>query len=84
MISIGYTVNVRIHQKPKQLPFLRTSVVELGLPTRTINALEKAGFKKVGDLVKAKPEALLGVRNLGQKSITAIREILRSGGVDWS
>jgi len=72
------------HQKPKQLPFLRTSVVELGLPTRTINALEKAGFKKVGDLVKAKPEALLGVRNLGQKSITAIREILRSGGVDWS
>jgi len=59
-------------------------VVELGLPTRTINALEKAGFKKVSDLVKVKPEDLFGVRNLGQKSIAAIREILKKQGVDWS
>ncbi|MBP8591159.1 DNA-directed RNA polymerase subunit alpha [Candidatus Shapirobacteria bacterium] len=75
------------HQEGKKapaLPFLKTSVVELGLPTRTINALEKAGFKKVSDLVKVKPEDLSGVRNLGQKSIAAIREILKGQGVDWS
>ena len=76
--------NHRKEKKTPALPFLKTSVVELNLPTRTINALEKAGFKKVSDLVKAKPEDLAGVRNLGQKSIEAIREILKAQGVDWS
>ena len=50
----------------------RLSVEEIGLPTRVANALVKAGYETVEDLVKAKREDLVKVRNLGEKSVKVI------------
>lgn len=48
------------------------SVEEIGLPTRVANALVRAGYETVEDLVKAKKEDLIKVRNLGEKSLKII------------
>src|SRR3989304_5900321 len=48
------------------------SVEEIGLPTRVANALVRAGYETVENLVKAKKEDLIKVRNLGDKSLKII------------
>lgn len=53
-------------------PVGKLSVEEIGLPTRVANALAKAGYETVEQLVKAKKEDLVKVRNLGEKSIKII------------
>jgi len=59
-------------------------VAELDLPTRTINALEKGGYKTVGDILRINSRDLTEVKNLGKKSVILIGKILRKQGVDWS
>jgi DNA-directed RNA polymerase subunit alpha len=54
----------------------RLSVEEIGLPTRVANALVKSGHETVEDLVKAKREDLVKVRNLGEKSVKIIEAAL--------
>jgi len=63
---------------------LKLSVAELGLSTRTINALEKGGYKTVGDILRVNSRGLTEVKNLGKKSVALIGKILRKQGVDWS
>ncbi|TSC59830.1 MAG: DNA-directed RNA polymerase subunit alpha [Parcubacteria group bacterium Gr01-1014_107] len=46
------------------------------MPTRVANALVKAGFETVADLVKAKKSDLVKVRNLGEKSVKIIEAAL--------
>ncbi len=57
-------------------PVGKLSVEEIGLPTRVANALVKAGFETVEDLVKAKRSDLVKVRNLGEKSVKIIEAAL--------
>ncbi len=59
------------------------SVEEVGLPTRVANALTKAGYETVRKLVKAKKEELMGVRNLGEKSLKIIEIALLEKGVKF-
>lgn len=54
----------------------KLSVEEIGLPTRVANALVKAGYETVEDLVNAKKKDLVKVRNLGEKSIKIISAAL--------
>ncbi|KKQ26304.1 MAG: DNA-directed RNA polymerase subunit alpha [Candidatus Woesebacteria bacterium GW2011_GWA1_37_8] len=54
----------------------KLSVEEIGLPTRVANALIKAGHETVEDLVKAKRDELVKVRNLGEKSVKIIEAAL--------
>ena len=54
---------------------------ELHLPTRTINALKKAGIKTLGDLGDRSEDELLKVRNLGEKSIREILSLLKKEGL---
>lgn len=54
---------------------------ELHLPTRTINALRKAGIKTLGDLSDRTEDDLLKVRNLGEKSIREILSLLEKEGL---
>lgn len=54
---------------------------ELHLPTRTINALKKAGIKTLGDLADRSEDDLLRVRNLGEKSIREILALLEKEGL---
>lgn len=57
-------------------PVGKLSVEEIGLPTRVANALIKAGYDTVEDLVKANKEELVKVRNLGEKSVKIIKAAL--------
>lgn len=57
-------------------PVGKLSVEEISLPTRVANALVKAGYDTVEDLVKAKREDLVKVRNLGGKSVKIINAAL--------
>jgi DNA-directed RNA polymerase subunit alpha len=57
-------------------PVGRLSVEEINLPTRVANALVKAGYETVEDLVYAKKQDLLKVRNLGEKSVKIIEAAL--------
>ena len=60
----------------------KLSVEEINLPTRVANALSKAGFETVEKLVKADPNELLKVRNLGEKSLKIIKLALKEKGVE--
>jgi DNA-directed RNA polymerase subunit alpha len=46
---------------------LRLTVEELNLPTRIVNALEKAGYKTVADLIAVDKKEIAKVKNLGEK-----------------
>ena len=59
------------------------SVEEIGLPTRVANALLRAGYETVEQLVSAKKEELVKVRNLGEKSIKIIAVALAEKGVKF-
>jgi DNA-directed RNA polymerase subunit alpha len=62
----------------------KLSVEEIGLPTRVANALIRAGYETVDELLRAKKEDLAKVRNLGEKSIKIISVALAEKGVTFS
>jgi len=64
-------------------PVGRLSVEEIGLPTRVANALVKAGYETVENLVKADKSELVKVRNLGEKSLKIIAAALGEKGVEF-
>jgi DNA-directed RNA polymerase subunit alpha len=64
-------------------PVGKLSVEEIGLPTRVANALVKAGYETVEELVSAKKEDLVKVRNLGEKSIKIVSVALAEKGVNF-
>lgn len=77
------------NQKPKtesSIPsvVLQTSVEELEIPVRVVNALKKSGFKTIDDFQGKKKVDLQNVRNLGAKSISLIEEKLKEKGVELS
>jgi DNA-directed RNA polymerase subunit alpha len=59
----------------------KLSVEEINLPTRVANALIKAGYDTVEDLVKAERSKLVKVRNLGEKSVKIIEAALGEKGL---
>lgn len=68
-----------INKKPaKAVPdeTLKLTVEEIDLPTRIANTLRKGGYGTVEDLTKATFADLLRVKNLGEKSIQKIVDVL--------
>lgn len=66
-------IKKQIEKKEEGLgPVGKLSVEEINLPTRVANALVKAGYETVEDLVYAKKADLVKVRNLGEKSVKII------------
>jgi len=61
----------------------KLSVEEIGLPTRVANALIKAHYETVEDLVNAKKVDLVKVRNLGEKSLKIVTVALGQKGVEF-
>ena len=49
-----------------------TSIDDIGLSTRSSNALHRAGAHTVGDMLKYNEESLLKIRNLGAKAVEEI------------
>lgn len=64
-------------------PSSNLSVEELNLPTRITNALVKAGYESVDDLVNAEKNVLAKVRNLGEKSVKVVEAALAEKGISW-
>jgi len=61
---------------------LKLTIEELELPTRIVNALQKAGYRTLGKLAKAKKSDLVSVKNLGEKSLNVILETLKKKGIN--
>jgi DNA-directed RNA polymerase subunit alpha len=57
------------------------TVEELELPTRIANALRRGGFKTVVDLTSTPREKIAKIKNLGEKSVDLIAEILAAKGI---
>jgi DNA-directed RNA polymerase subunit alpha len=53
-----------------------SSVDDLPLPTRTINALKKHGINSLADLRNKSDEEISDIKNLGEKSIEEIKKLL--------
>lgn len=57
------------------------SVDELPLQTRTVNALKKHGIDTLRELAEKTDEDLADVKNLGEKSLSEIKELLEKEGL---
>lgn len=55
---------------------LSLTVEELDLPTRIANALRKGGYKTVADLTKAGQDDIAKVKNLGERSVSLVKDAL--------
>ena len=62
---------------------LNTSVEELELTVRSSNCLKNANIKTIGDLTRKSEEEIAKTRNFGKKSLSEIKENLKSGILAW-
>jgi DNA-directed RNA polymerase subunit alpha len=62
---------------------LKLSVSELELSVRSGNCLREAKIKAIGDLVRKTEQDMLQYRNFGKKSLTEIKEMLKSMGLSF-
>ena len=60
---------------------LDTSISELDLNVRACNCLQRAKIETLADLVSHTEEELLGIRNLGAKTVELIKEKLEARGL---
>lgn len=64
---------------------LDRKIAELGLPTRSVDALEKAGISTVGQAISKLGEgeaAMLAIEGFGRKSLIDMKKSLRNLGYD--
>jgi len=60
---------------------LKLTLEEISLPVRIVNALEKAGYKTVADLISASRQEITKVKNLGAKSLKIVEAALKEKGI---
>lgn len=60
---------------------LNTTIEELDLPVRVVNALRRGKIETVTDFINVPREKLLEIKNLGAKSILSVEEKLQAKGV---
>lgn len=59
----------------------KLTIDELDLPTRIYNSLRNGGIETIGDLLQTQRRDLIGMRNMGTKSITVVEEKLKEKGI---
>lgn len=59
----------------------KLTVDELDLPTRIYNSLRNGGIETLGELIQTSRKDLIGMRNMGGKSIAVIEEKLKEKGI---
>src|SRR5258705_5984102 len=62
---------------------LARSIDDVGLSVRSINSLKNSNIRTLGDLVQYKEEDLLKVKNVGEKALGEIAELLRREGLNF-
>ena len=68
---------------PQEAKAMLLTVEELDLPTRISNALRRGGFKTVHDLVNTPRSKVVAVKNLGEKSVVIIEEVLAARNIKF-
>lgn len=59
----------------------KLTIDELDLPTRIYNSLRNGGIETIGDLLQTPRRDLIGMRNMGTKSITVVEDKLKEKGI---
>ncbi len=67
-----------------QKDILDEPIDKLGISKRTLNCLNEAGIKTIGDLVSKTEGEILAVKNLGEKSLQEIKEKLEEFGLSFA
>jgi DNA-directed RNA polymerase subunit alpha len=62
---------------------LARSIDDCGLSVRSINSLKNSNIRSLGDLVRNTEEQLLKVRNVGEKAVAEIAELLLKEGLNF-
>jgi DNA-directed RNA polymerase subunit alpha len=66
---------------------LRKPIDECGLSVRSINSLKNSNISTLGDLVRLDEDELLKVKNVGEKALAEIADLLRreqlNFGMTW-
>jgi DNA-directed RNA polymerase subunit alpha len=62
---------------------LNRLIDDVGLSVRSINSLKNSNIRTLGDLVKNTEEQLLKVRNVGEKAVAEIAELLLREGLNF-
>lgn len=63
----------------------KSSIFRLDVPVRAHNALRSSNINTIGDIIKGGSWELLKIKNLGKKSVCAIRnELSRYGFYTWN
>jgi len=62
---------------------LARAIDDAGLSVRSINSLKNSSIRTLGDLVQYKEEDLLKVKNVGEKALGEIAELLRREGLNF-
>lgn len=63
-----------------EIEVLKTRVEDLNLPSRILNALNTAGIRTIGGLIRKKETDLLEVEGIGEKAVEQIKEALNRFG----
>lgn len=59
----------------------KLTIDELDLPTRIYNSLRNGGVETIGDLLSTPRKDLIGMRNMGTKSIAVVEDKLKEKGI---
>ncbi|OLD96356.1 MAG: DNA-directed RNA polymerase subunit alpha [Gemmatimonadetes bacterium] len=62
---------------------LNRSIDDVGLSVRSVNSLKNSNIRTLGDLVQYREEDLLKVKNVGEKALGEIAELLRREGLNF-
>jgi DNA-directed RNA polymerase subunit alpha len=62
---------------------LAKPIDECGLSVRSINSLKNSNINTLGDLVRYSEEDMLKVKNVGEKALGEIAELLRREGLNF-
>lgn len=72
---------IESNEEDKENDVLKTKIAELDLPTRVAHALEEAGIKSVGGLIRKTESDILSLEGMGDKGVTDIKKTIKKLGV---
>src|SRR5256885_794089 len=79
-----YVNKGRGYVEAEQHPVDRTMPIDVvGLSVRSVNSLKNSNIRTLGDLVQYREEDLLKVKNVGEKALGEIAELLRREGLNF-
>jgi len=71
------------HDAARLRDLLAKPIDECGLSVRSINSLKNSSINTLGDLVRYSEEDMLKVKNVGEKALGEIAELLRREGLNF-